>query len=80
MSEDRELVTVDKDDLTDLISYLGLVTGMLGEHFPGKAEALKLRYMKFSYLMHDTDSEDCWCCPTIEKHENGNVIIHNRPN
>ena len=31
-------------------------------------------------IEHDTDSEDCWCCPTIEEHEGGNVIIHNRPN
>lgn len=31
-------------------------------------------------LEHHTDSEDCWCCPTIEEHEGGNLIIHNRPN
>jgi len=27
------------------------------------------------------ESENCWCCPTVEEYENGNkVIIHNEPN
>jgi hypothetical protein len=26
---------------------------------------------------HNTDSEDCWCNPTVEQEENGKLIIHN---
>jgi len=35
---------------------------------------------KIKELEHE-ESEDCWCCPTVEEFENGNkVIIHNEPN
>jgi hypothetical protein len=34
----------------------------------------------FNKLEHE-ESENCWCCPTVEEYTNGNkVIIHNEPN
>ena len=29
-------------------------------------------------LTHNMDSEHCWCSPTVEEHDNGNIIIHNQ--
>ncbi len=26
------------------------------------------------------DSEDCWCHPTIESYDNGDLVIHHKPN
>lgn len=53
--DEPEQVSVSKDDLENLVYYADIVASILKQNgFPGKAEALENRYMKFSHLLELT--------------------------